>query len=172
MKKLCISCLRFYVSRSFFLVSFTLLFLSVGLFGQINSVSKKELVRLYTQSIGDFITAASTRYSTHFDTLYFGKHVYGQPDDFPDINLPSVVNGTRIKLVTPEEGSEIQKRCASCVYINLMGWSSKNSFEFLHVVFSHGFSHQFDCSITYSFRAKQKRFVRTSIAFKDFAISK
>ncbi len=43
---------------------------------------------LYSQAIGEYIRAVSKEYKLSFNTLFFGKHVYGQPDDFPDIELP------------------------------------------------------------------------------------
>jgi hypothetical protein len=68
------------------------------------SLQQVELAKIYTQTIVELIKAAYQRAKTTFDTLYFGTHRYGQPDDFPDIVLPSIIEHTQIRLVTPEVG--------------------------------------------------------------------
>ena len=71
--------------------------------------AKADLAKVYTQAIGDFIKAANAKNKTSFDTLFFGKHVYGQLDDFPDIQLPLTVEHTQIRLISPEAGTKLQK---------------------------------------------------------------
>lgn len=79
------------------------------------TVSKDELIKIYTQAIAQYIRSVHADYHITFDTLYFGKHVYGQPDDFPDIQLPETIAQTPVRLVTPEAGSQKQKeRKSSC----------------------------------------------------------
>lgn len=131
-------------------------------------MSKEELEKIYTIAIGDYIRAAKKDYHLDFDTLVFGKHVYGQPDDFPDINLPATIAGTHIRLVTPEAGQSMVQADKSLVYINLMGWVTPENAEFLFVTFSNGFAHQFDCSISYDFNAQSKAFELDSLSFKNY----
>jgi len=71
--------------------------------------SLEELSKLYTRAIRDFLRASENEYRLHFDTLYIGKHVYGQPDDFPDIDLPAMIDSTIIRIIAPEDGIRIQR---------------------------------------------------------------
>jgi hypothetical protein len=127
--------------------------------------SNNDLTEEYTQAITDFIKAVKEQHHKGFDTLYFGKHIYGQPDDFPDIELPRTIENTQIRLTSPENGLKIQKANKLLVYINMIGWVDKEQMEFIFVVFSNGGEHQYDCFINYnydeklrSFRIEKKRF--------------
>ncbi len=68
------------------------------------TVQKSELTKIYTQAIAEFIKAVYKKDKSHFDTLYFRKHIYGQSDDIPDIELPKTIENTQIQLVIPEIG--------------------------------------------------------------------
>lgn len=46
-------------------------------------IRQNELREIYTQAIAQLIKTEYVRRKTSYDTLYFGKHIYGQPDDFP-----------------------------------------------------------------------------------------
>jgi hypothetical protein len=83
--------------------------------------TKGDLTKIYSQAISEFIKAVKKEQKTGFDTLFFGKHVYGQPDDFPDIELPETIEGTHIRLLSPEGGLKKQKERKSLVYINMVG---------------------------------------------------
>ncbi|MCC7028921.1 MAG: hypothetical protein IT257_01360, partial [Chitinophagaceae bacterium] len=72
------------------------------------SLQKDKLIKIYTIGIAEFIKAAYKKDKTTFDTLYFGKHIYGQPDDFPDIDLPETIEKTHIRLITPESGQKMR----------------------------------------------------------------
>lgn len=108
-----------------------------------------DLSKVYAQAIGDYIRLVKKEYNLTFDTLFFGKHVYGQPDDFPDISLPPVIGNTQLKLISPEQGAQLQQQHKSSFYINLIGWVNADSAEFTFVTFSNGMTHQFDCFIHY-----------------------
>lgn len=133
-----------------------------------SEMSKEGLEKIYAIAIEDYIRAAKKDYRLDFDTLVFGKHVYGQPDDFPDITLPSTIADTHIRLVTPEAGQSMVQADKSLVFINLMGWVTQENAEFLFVTFSNGFAHQFDCSINYDFNAQSKAFELDSLSFKNY----
>jgi hypothetical protein len=133
---------------------------------------KEELTKIYTQSIAQYIQAAHSEYKLTFDTLYFGKHVYGQPDDFPDITLPETIENTPIRLVTPELGTQIQRERKSSFYINLIGWVDQEQADFTFVTFSNGFQHQFDCFIQYKYDAPIQAFVLDSLRFENFLFQK
>lgn len=108
-----------------------------------------QLQTIYTQAIAEFIKAAYQNNKTVFDTLYFGKHVYGQAEDFPDIVLPATIENTQVRLLDPVVGQKRQMDFKSMVYVNLMAWVEKTQAEFLFVVFSNGATHQYDYTIRF-----------------------
>lgn len=130
-------------------------------------LSQNELTSIYTIAVSDFITAVKERNGTEYDTLFFGKRKFGQPDDFPDIELPGKISNTTIRLVTPGEGEKLQKAIKTRVYINLVGWTTKATADFVFVVFSEGFAHQYDCNLNYTFSKTTNRFERTNLQFID-----
>lgn len=131
-------------------------------------VPKEELTKLYSLAIADYIKAVNKEYNITFDTLFFGKHVYGQPDDFPDITLPETINNTPIRLISPEVGETKLKERKSLFYINLMGFVDPQNAEFIFVNFSNFGEHQFDCFINYTFNLEQKAFVPVDVRFKNY----
>jgi len=132
------------------------------------TMQKDDLAKIYVQAIAEFIKAANKKDKITFDTLFFGKHVYGQADDFPDITLPETIEQTPIRLITPELGLKKQQERKSLVYINLIGWVEKETAEFLLVVFSNGAAHQYDYTIDFNFNPTQKEFELDKIFFENF----
>lgn len=142
-------------------------------FGQSTySPTTSELVKIYSQAITDFIKAANKKNKTSFDTLYFGKRANGQPDDFPNIELPKTLEKTHIQLISTELGKIKQNQLKSRIYINLLGWVNKENAEFIFVVFSNGFDHQYDYEIHYSYNTKKKQFELKKLQFKGPPFSK
>lgn len=131
-------------------------------------LSKDELTKIYTQAIAEFIKACYIKDKTTFDTLYFGKHMYGQQDDFPDIELPLTIGETEVRLVTPEVGQKIQMERKSFFYVNMMGWIDKKQAEFLLVVFSNEMKHQYDYYINFNYDNSRKKFELNNIAFESY----
>jgi len=125
----------------------------------------KSLAKIYSQAIGDFIKAAHKNNATAFDTLFIAKRQIGQPDDFPDIELPDKIENTQIRLITPEAGEKSQKERKSRIYINMMGWVDKEKAEFMFFVFSNGFDHQYNYTINYKFNTKRKDFELEKLKF-------
>lgn len=136
------------------------------------TVSKDELTKIYSQSIAQYIKAVNKEYKIDFDTLFFGKHRYGQPEDFPDIELPETIEHTQIRLLSPEVGLRKQKERKSLFYINLMGWVNNEKAEFIFVTFSNGSEHQFDCFINYKYNADLKEFELENARFENFLYKK
>ena len=132
------------------------------------SIQKVELTKIYTQAIAAFIKAAYKNDKTTFDTLYFGKHIYGQPDDFPDIELPETIEKTQIRLVTPEVGQKKQAERKSLVYVNMMGWVDKENAAFMLVVFKNGAEHQYDYFINFSYYTSTNKFELDKIEFENY----
>ena len=132
------------------------------------TMQEDELKKIYTQAIAEFIKAAYKKDKTTFDTLYFGKHIYGQPDDFPDIELPKTIEKTQIRLVVPEVGQKIQIDRKSLVYVNMMGWIDKQQAAFLFVVFSNGAEHQYDYFINFTYNTSTNKFELDEVAFESY----
>lgn len=132
------------------------------------AMQKAELAKIYTRAIAEFIKAANKKDKTTFDTLYFGKHVYGQPDDFPDIELPQTIEKTEIRLVAPEVGQKKQTERKSLVYVNMIGWVDKEKAEFIFVVFTNGGEHQYDYFINFIARAPTNELELDEIAFENY----
>lgn len=132
------------------------------------TADKNRLTKIYTQAIAEFIRAAYKTDKTAYDTLYFGKHIYGQPDDFPDIELPRVIEKTQIRLVTPEVGQNKMTKQKSLVYVNMMGWVDNEKAEFILVVFTNGGEHQYDYFINYNARTSADIFELDKIEFENF----
>ncbi|MEN9370425.1 MAG: hypothetical protein RI952_1290 [Bacteroidota bacterium] len=132
------------------------------------TVQKDELTKIYTQAITEFVKAAYKKDKTTFDTLYFGKHIYGQPDDFPDIELPETIEKTQIRLVSPEVGQKKQAARKSLVYVNMMGWVDSEKAEFILVVFSNGGQHQYDYFINFNHNTSSGKFELDKIEFENY----
>lgn len=132
------------------------------------SVQQADLSKIYTQAIAAFIKGAYKNDQTTFDTLFFGKHVYGQPDDFPNIELPETIEKTPVRLVTPEIGQYKQQERKSLIYVNMMGWVDKDKAEFIIVVFSNGGQHQYDYFIDFIYNTAQSKFELDKIAFENY----
>ena len=131
-----------------------------------SSTVPTDTVKIYSQAIGDFIKTANKKNSSAFDTLFIAKRKNGQLDDFPDIELPSKIESTQIMLISPEEGVLSQKECKTRIYINLVGWVDRENAEFIFVVFSNGFDHQYDYTISYNYNIKSGEFELEKIQFK------
>ncbi len=129
---------------------------------------KGELTKIYSQAIGDYIKLVNEKYKLTFDTLYFGKHHNGQSSDFPDITLPSTIENTQIKIVSPEQGEKIQEKRKTSFYVNLFGTVDSERADFIFVTFSKGFAHQFDCFITYKFNDIENKFVPETTRFENY----
>jgi hypothetical protein len=136
------------------------------------TLSKDELTKIYSQAISEYIKAVNKEYTLNFDTLFFGKHVYGQPDDFPEIELPETIAGIPIRLVTPEIGLEKQKARKSLFYINLIGFVNEETAEFIFVTFSNGCEHQYDCFINYKYNAKLKELALDHVRLENYRYKK
>lgn len=143
-----------------------LLLLSSSLIAQQHGPGNAEIEKIYTRAIGDFIKDAQINHQLKFDTLFFGKRKNGEPDDFPDIDLPERIENTAIVLVSTELGARIMKERPSRIYVNMMGWIEKDKAEFILFVFSKGFVPQFNYTIHYTLSGTNKALVLSKIVFK------
>lgn len=127
--------------------------------------SKADITEMYIRAIGDYINLVHTEYQIQFDTLLFGKHVHGQPDDFPDITLPDTIGNVQIRLISMEQAAQNQD---SLVFINMMGDVHAESSNFIFVTFLNGFSHSFDCFTSYEYISGKNDFDLINSRFKAF----
>lgn len=130
------------------------------------SESKIDMTEIYTQAIEDFIKAANKENANVYDTLYIAKRKFGQPDDFPDIELPTRIENVQIVLITPEDGEKSQKERKTRIYINLFGWIEKQKAEFTFIVFSNGFDHMYDYNLSYKYNIKNNIYELDKLQFK------
>lgn len=128
---------------------------------------KTDLAKIYSQALGDFIKAANKKNAIPFDTLFIAKRQIGQPDDFPDIELPEKIENTQIILITPEQAEKSQQERKTRIYINLVGWVENEEAEFIFIVFSNGFDHLYDYNINYKRSLKREAFELDKIQFKE-----
>lgn len=132
------------------------------------NIQKDELTKIYTRAITEFIKAAYNKDKTIIDTLYFGKHTFGQPDDFPDIELPSTIEKTQIRIVAPEVGLKKQATRKSLFYVNILGWVDKERAEFVLVVFTNGAEHQYDYFINFNYNTSSNNYELEKIEFENY----
>ena len=123
---------------------------------------------MYAQAIEDFVVRARQEYGVRWDTLTFGKIDFGEPGDFPDIELPDRIAGTAIRLVSMREADAIQRAQPASWYVNLIGPVHEDGAKFIFVVFSRGFAHQFDGFLDYAATADGYRLEQ--VRFEDFAL--
>ena len=132
------------------------------------ALQKGDLTKIYTQAIAEFLKATYKKNKIAYDTLYFGKHVYGQKDDFPEIELPDKIGKTQIILIEPEQGQKKQIKQKSLVYVNMIAWVDKEIAEFIFVVFTNGGEHQFDYFINFIANSSSNKFELHKIEFENY----
>jgi hypothetical protein len=121
---------------------------------------------LYQTAIGEFIRLAKKDLNQKYDTIYFGKHQYRNSDDYPNINLPQSIENTKILIIAPKQGEEIQRKNPSKYYINLVSWIDSSKAEFNFVVFSKGFRHQYDCKLRYEKQKTNSKYILKKYKFE------
>lgn len=128
----------------------------------------QQLTRQYTEAITSYIHNVKKEYNLSFDTLYFIKRAFGQPDDFPEIKLPQAIENTNIRLVPSTTFDRSGQVNRSVAYINMMGWVDTARAEFIFVTFSNTGAHQFDYFINCRYDATSKRYVPSDSSFKNY----
>ena len=131
-------------------------------------LNKNELTSIYSLAIKQFIKTVHKKDKIHFDTLYFGKHVFEQADDFPNIELPAKIESTQIRLIDPALGLSLQQKNNALVYINMIGWVDQVNASFILVIFSNGGQHQYDYFIDYDYNSKAKNYTLKRITLEDY----
>lgn len=112
------------------------------------------LAKIYSQAIAEYGRAVHKMEKTDFDSLFFGKQF-----DFPDIELPTTINGATICILTPEEVNNKKLSYGkSSPYINLIGFIEHDRAEFIFVTFYPEFHHQYDCHMNFKCNSQKKEF--------------
>ena len=108
-----------------------LIIFPVYVFGQSTFVLPKDIEsKGYTQSIAEYVKAIYAKDKTSFDTLFIGKH-----EGFLDIDLPSIIQNTKIVLLTSEAAEKKFRYRKSFTYINIIGDFTKDFSFFKLIVF-------------------------------------
>lgn len=89
----------------------------------------------YGSAIAEYITVLRERGAPVPDTLYIGRH-----DEFPAIELPAVIAGTSVRIISPEEARPLMS-AAHFNYLNIFGWSTPGQVEFFVVNFKQDMRH-------------------------------
>lgn len=118
---------------------------------------------VYRIAIADYIKAMYHEDGSFPDTLFIGRH-----DEFPDIQLPGIIDSTCIRIVTPSEAMVLRSG-PHFAYLNIFGWFSPDKLEFFAVRFEEGMRHRpdgrDDRHLYYRIGAGQNQFALDSLSF-------
>lgn len=110
---------------------YILFILPVFAFGQLTTRLPQDVeAKGYTKVIAEYIKTMQETHKTSFDTLFFGKH-----EDFPDITLPTVIENTKIIVVSNATAEKKYANRRSITYINMVGDFTKDLSLFKLIVF-------------------------------------
>jgi hypothetical protein len=130
------------------------------------AVNKKtDLEKIYILAISDFIKAAELKNAKTFDTLFINKRKQNDEDDFPDISLPKTISNTPIVLDNFDVHLDLYRKLKHRMNLNLIGWVHQEKAEFMFVMFTNGFEHQYDYNIKYTYNKKTKKYEVASIKY-------
>lgn len=142
----------------------------IGLFALTASAQVSDIARearVYTQAIAEYVQAVYKKDQVRFDTLFFGQHA-----DFPDIELPAIIESTNIRLVTPEDGLASLQAGKALAFINMAGTVSEDSAEFVLVTFSGGGRHEYDYFVDFKYNTEQREFETVDSRFENYVYDK
>ncbi len=134
------------------------------------SKAKVKHLELYVHAISTFIKAAEEHQNNKYDTIFFGKHVFQQQDDFPDISLPERIENTQVRLIEPPETSQYFSINKGSIYINLMSWIDPQHSRFLFVLFGPGFRHLQDYTLEFSRASSDSEWEISEILYEDYRV--
>lgn len=137
-------------------------------------LQKKVQIKMYSRAIAAYINAVYEKDKKLFDTLFFLKRSFGQPDDFPNIELPKTIQNTKIRLVEADiEGVKTeQEKHKARFYINMFGWVEKETAEFIFITFSNGGEHLYDCFIDFKYKSERDEFELEKLRFEVYIFDK
>ena len=129
---------------------FLIAMIPAGAFGQADKMGETEKQsKLYNRAIEAFLKGVYQRNKTIYDTVFVLLRKNKQKDDFPDVSLEESIGRTHIRKIAPTVPEIKSKKLNKRIYINLIGWIQKENADFMVVVFSNGFSHQYDYSVSF-----------------------
>lgn len=142
----------------------------IGLFALTASAQVTDSAReakVYTQAIGEYVQAVYKKGQARFDTLFLGKHA-----DFPDIELPAIIESTNIRLVTPEDGLARLQAGKALAFVNMAGTVNEESAEFVLVTFSGGGRHEYDYFVAFEYNSERSEFEAAESRFENYVYDK
>ncbi len=117
----------------------------------------------YRTAIAEYIKVMSKRDGAFTDTLYIGRHV-----EFPDIQLPAIIESRQVRIVRPTE-AEVLKDAARFTFLNIFGWFDHDTVQFKVITFGQHMHHwpdgRDDCDVYLSMRGAEKRLALDSLKF-------
>lgn len=123
--------------------------------------SLEKTKQAYSRAIAEYLIAAYQTEPTLPDTLFIGKH-----DQFPQIQLPNTIEGVVICVLTNEEYEPKTKYRAHSVFINMIGTSKGNHWDFKMVVFYDWAKPQHNFNVSFDYVPELEKFVTDSLYFE------
>ncbi|MBL0316930.1 MAG: hypothetical protein IPP69_14660 [Flavobacteriales bacterium] len=99
-------------------------------------------INCYTRAIEEYIKWTNAQNSETTDTIFIGRH-----DDFPDIELPVIIEDKKICLIPFEDSFQLLRSKHHITYLNIVGTVTPTSSEFLFVTFHEGGKPQHNCTV-------------------------
>lgn len=129
---------------------------------------------MYCNAIEDFITTLRENNQVIPDSLFLAKRQGLGVDDFPNITLPEKIQGVGICLIAYDEAhiDHLNDYSEHKPFINLMGWVSPTTAEFVFVCFYPKFQHRYDCYLDYSCKADTYHLDQSSLELLELDAQK
>ena len=134
---------------------------------QVSWQASKELeTSIYCQAISEYLNVYK-KDKPLVDTLFVGKH-----EEFPVIQLPTVIANTKIVLITNDEGTKRNKCSKPFILINVVNLEfTKEKAKFIIVNFIN-FYPQHNCYLDLIYNSATKKYTLTKIRFNDSTYKK
>ena len=136
--------------------------------------TNKDLKKIYTQAIADFIQDVNKNKRLSIDTLFVRKRTNEEEstENFPDIQLPESIEKVNVRLVSPAIGDIQQKALKNRICINMFGWIDNPKIKFDIIVFSNGFDNKFNYYIEYNYNPQAKKYELIELKFQGSPFDK
>ena len=121
---------------------------------------QQEVAENYSQAIAEYIKAVYTEGKQKPDTLYINGN-----DEFPKIELPSKIENINIKFMNGEVAENYFRPRKNWVLLNVIGWLTKNTYEFIIVTFFEDYHPQHNLNLYFKRTNDTKRFELDSLKF-------
>lgn len=92
-----------------------------------------DTINCYSRAIEEYVKWMNGQNAETTDTLFVGRHV-----DFPNIELPAIIEDKRICLIPFEDSFQLLRAKHHITYLNIVGNIIPTSSEFIFVTFHEG----------------------------------